>query len=100
MKYLISLLAVLSLIGLFPLNAFSACHSEFLCDNRGNCGWVDICDSTFDIPTPSIDAPRIPPIVPPETPSIASIGPPGLSGAGHHLYNPDKGEWNWYFENE
>ena len=85
------------LIGLFPLNAFSACHSEFLCDNHGNCRWVDVCDNTLDIAMPKVHTPRISPIVPLEPLSIEPVGPPGSRG-GHHLYNPDKGEWDWYFK--
>jgi hypothetical protein len=84
-------------IGSFPLNVFSACHSEFLCDNYGNCKWVEVCDSPLDIPAPKVYTPRISPVVPPEPPSIEPIGPPGSSD-GQHLYNPDKGEWDWYFD--
>jgi len=84
-------------IGLFPLNAFSACHSEFLCDNNGNCRWVEVCDNPLDIPTPKVYMPRISLVIPPETPSIEPIGPQGSRG-GKHLYNPDKGEWDWCFE--
>ena len=83
--------------GLFPFNVFSACHSEFLCDNHGNCRWVEVCDNPLDIPMPKVHVPRISPVTPVEPPSIEPIGPPG-SGEGHHLHNPDKDEWDWYFE--
>lgn len=90
-------LIITMFISLFLIvgTSYAGCHSEYLCDSYGNCEWVEVCDSAFDTPMPKVYMPRITPIIPPKSPSIAPIPSIGTDSS-QQLYNPDKKGWGWY----
>lgn len=63
MKYFI-LFMVLS------ANANAYCSKSYVCDN-GNCGYIDVCDSTLDLPSLNIPAPSLPASTLKPLPSLA-----------------------------
>ena len=64
------------LILLFSANINAQCLKSYVCDDYGNCGYVDICDSSIDLP--SINVPIRPldniDVKPPASIAVPPIG--------------------------
>jgi hypothetical protein len=57
--------------------ARAACHYEWVCDERGNCDHVPLCDNAIDVvppEPPSVQPIPGPSVRPPETPTVPPVG--------------------------
>lgn len=71
--------------------AQGACRSSYVCDDYGqNCRYVDICDSTIDLP--SMNLPPIPPLPTIEIKPLPSMALPPI-GTSQCRYMMVDGRW-------
>ncbi len=85
MKSLIIISSILASVTL----AEATCTNSEVCDDDGNCGYQDVCDSTLDLPSTNVPMPSLPNIDIKPLPSL-QIPPLGTSGCKYMSVN---GRW-------
>ena len=86
MKTLIIILSIF--IGVTLAEAY--CQNSYVCDDDGNCGYQDVCDSTLDLP--SMNIPPLPSLPNIDLKPLPSLQIPPL-GTTRCEYMSVNGRW-------
>lgn len=90
MNLIYRFIIVAFIISIFSYSAYSECRSSYVCDDDGNCQYMDVCDSSIDLPSVNLDPlPALPPTELKPLPSL-DLAPLGTSKCEYVQVN---GEW-------
>lgn len=92
-RFLLTYLAGVA-IGVVSLPAVADCKWEWLCDGRGQCRQVPVCESLYDIPPPKpeMETPKPPPM---SVPPNEKAGDKGIARCEWIMRTEDGAAWSW-----